>query len=51
MKTVTISERTYELLCSLVADYLRNEMLNGKIDDWNELNCDAFNALVELNIR
>lgn len=51
MKTVKISERTHELLCKLVADYLHNEMLDGKIDEWDELNCDALIALVELNIR
>lgn len=50
MKNLKITERTYDLICNLVATYLENEMLDGQIAEWDKTNCEALNALIELNI-
>lgn len=49
MVTVKISENTYDYLRKLVADYLSNEMINGVVQEWDDLNNKAVQALVELN--
>lgn len=50
MKNLKITECTYDLICNLVATYLENEMLDGQVAEWDKMNCEALNALIELNI-
>lgn len=49
MITVKVSENTYDYIRNLIADHLSNEMINGVVQEWDELNNKAVRALVELN--
>lgn len=49
MVTLKVSEKTYENICSVLANYLEGEMLNGIVEEWDKFNCDVLMALIELN--
>lgn len=48
MKTVRISDETYDMARGFLARSLEVEMLHGRVEEWDETNCALLRALIEL---
>lgn len=49
MVNVRISEDSYHVIRSFLANTLEGEMLHGRVEEWDSENELIFKALVELN--
>lgn len=49
MIKVELNKQSYDFLRYITAEYLANQMFDGSVQFWDEINLSAFNALIDLN--